>query len=200
MKGQAFDPDEAASLEVGWQELQGAVAALDQIQAEEAVLTVRAPFAGVVTDVPPALRLGEWLPRREALGLLIDPSKSMVEAYVGEADLARIHVGADAKFYPENGDPPVALTVDSVGTASVRALDTTDLASVYGGGIAVRKDATNRLQPESAIYRAVLTPKQPGAALPKRLRGTVSIEADRTSLIARIYRRAVSIVIREGGL
>ena len=80
MKGQAFDPDQAASLEVGWQELQGAVAALDQVEAQEAVLTVRAPFAGVVTDVPPALQLGEWLPRREALGLLVDPSKAMVEA------------------------------------------------------------------------------------------------------------------------
>jgi len=199
MKGQAFDPDQAASLEVGWQELQGAVAELDQVAAQEAVLTVKAPFAGVVTDVPPALRLGEWLQRREALGMLVDPSKLMVEAYIGEADLGRLHAGADAKFYPENGDPPVELTVASIGTASVRVLDTTDLASIYGGGIAVRKDAAGKLQPESAIYRAVLTPKQPGPALPKRLRGTVDIEADRTSLIARIYRRAVSIVIREGG-
>jgi putative peptide zinc metalloprotease protein len=199
MKGQAFDPEQAASLEVGWQELQGAVATLDQVEAQEAVLTVRASFAGVVTDVPPSLRLGEWLQRREALGMLVDPSNVMVEAYIGEGDLARIHAGADAKFYPENGDEPIELTVASIGTASVRVLDTTDLASVYGGGIAVRKDATNKLQPESAIYRAVLTPKQPGLALSKRLRGTVNIEADRTSLIARIYRRAVSVVIREGG-
>jgi len=200
MKGQAFDPDQAASLEVGWQELQGAVAERDQVAAQEAVLTVKAPFAGVVTDVPPALRLGEWLQRREALGMLVDPSRLMVEAYVGEADLGRLHAGADAKFYPESGDPPVELTVASIGTASVRVLDTTDLASIYGGGIAVRKDAAGKLQPESAIYRAVLTPKRPGLALPKRLRGTVTIEADRTSLIARIYRRAVSVVIREGGL
>jgi putative peptide zinc metalloprotease protein len=199
MKGQAFDPEQAASLEVGWQELQGAVATLDQVEAQEAVLTVRAPFAGVVTDVPPSLRLGEWLQRREALGMLVDPSKLMVEAYIGEGDLARLHAGADAKFYPENGGDPVELTVASIGTASVRVLDTTDLASIYGGGIAVRKDAANKLQPESAVYRAVLTPKQPGLALPKRLRGTVNIEADRTSLIARIYRRAVSVVIREGG-
>lgn len=199
MKGQAFDPEQAASLEVGWQELLGAVATLDQVEAQEAVLTLRAPFAGTVTDVPPALRLGEWLQRREALGMLIDPSKAMVEAYIGEADLGRIHPGAAAKFYPENGDAPVELTVASIGTASVRVLDTTELASVYGGGIAVRKDAANKLQPESAIYRAMLTPKQPGAGLPTRLRGTVNIGADRTSLIARIYRRAVSVMIREGG-
>jgi putative peptide zinc metalloprotease protein len=200
MKGQAFDPDEASALEVGWQELQGAVATLDQVKAQEAVLTVRAPFAGIVTDLPPSLRKDEWLGRRESLGMLIDPSSTAVEAYVGEADLARIHPGAEAKFYPENGDAPVALTVTSVSTASVRALDTLDLASVYGGGVAVRKDAAGKLQPESAIYRTVLAPKQPGFALTKRLRGTVEIAGDRTSLIARIYRRAVAVVIREGGL
>ena len=200
MKGQAFDPDQAAGLEVGWQELQGAVATLDQVKAQEAVLTVRAPFAGVVTDVPPSLRKDEWLQRREALGMLVDPSSAVVEAYVGEADLARVHPGAEAKFYPENGDDPVALSVTSVGTASVRLLDTLDLASIYGGGIAVRKDAAGKLEPESAVYRTILTPKTPGLALSKRLRGTVEIEGDRTSLIARIYRRAVAVVIREGGL
>ncbi|HLZ67441.1 MAG TPA: HlyD family efflux transporter periplasmic adaptor subunit [Aliidongia sp.] len=200
MKGQAFDPDAASSLEVGWQELQGAVATLDQAKAQEAVLTVRAPFAGIVTDVPPSLRAAQWLPRREALGMLVDPSSAVVEAYVGEADLARVHAGAEAKFYPDNGDDPVALTVTSVNTASLRALDAMDLASVYGGGIAVRKDAAGKLEPESALYRALLAPTQPGLTVPKRLRGTVEIAGDRTSLIARIYRRAVAVVIREGGL
>ena len=199
MKGQAFDPDGSASLEVGWQELQGAVATLDQVEAQEAVLSVRAPFAGIVTDVPPSLRLDQWLERREALGMLIDPSSSLVEAYVGEADLARIHTGAEAKFFPENGDDPVTLTVVSIATASVRVLDTIELASIYGGGIAVRKNSAGKFEPENAIYRALLTPKQPGTLPTKRLRGIVDIAADRTSLIDRVYRRAVAVVIREGG-
>ena len=40
-------------------------------------------FAGTITDVPLTLRAGEWLPRREALGVLIDPSAQVVEAYIG---------------------------------------------------------------------------------------------------------------------
>ena len=204
MKGQSFDPEQSEMIGVGEQELQGALASVDQAASQEALLTVRAPFAGVVSDVPPMLHEGEWLPRRETLGMLVDPSSQVVEAFIGEADLARVHAGARATFFPENGDAPVALTVQSVGTSSVRALDLPDLASIYGGGVAVRKDNDNRLVPETAIYRAVLTPQQagagPGVAVQRRLRGSVSIEADRCNLIGRIYRRAAALVIRESQL
>jgi putative peptide zinc metalloprotease protein len=162
MKGVSFDPEQASTVEVGYQELQGAVAELAQIDAEEAQLIVRAPFSGVVTDIPPSLRLDEWLPRREALGMLIDPSHQIVEAYIAEADLARVHPGAEATFYPENGDPSVRLKVSSVSAAPVRTLDALDMASVYGGGVAVRKDSTGKLVPETAIYHALLTPFDPG--------------------------------------
>lgn len=200
MKGQAFDPELADMIGVGQEELQGAIASVDQVAAQEALLTVRAPFAGVITDVPPTLHDGEWLPRREALGMLIDPSSEVVEAFIGEADLPRVHPGARATFFPENGDAPLDLTVASVGTASVRTLDVPELASIYGGGVAVRKDSDNKLVPETAIYRAVLVPQDRGVHAARRLRGAVSIDGERTSLIAQIYRRAVALVIRESEL
>ncbi|PPK45485.1 putative peptide zinc metalloprotease protein [Trinickia symbiotica] len=196
MKGQAFDPEQADMIAVGEQELQGAIASVDQVSAQEALLTVRAPFAGVLTDVPP-LREGEWLPRREALGTLIDPSSAVVVAFVGEADLPRVHPGAHARFFPENGDWPVDLIVSSIETTSVRTLDVTELASVYGGGLAVRKSADNKLVPETAVYRAVLVPRNPHVEAWRRLRGQVDIEGDRASLIGQIYRRAVALFISE---
>jgi putative peptide zinc metalloprotease protein len=209
MKGQSFDPEQAAMIGVGQQELEGALATVDQVASQEALLTVRAPFSGVLTDVPAGLRAGEWLPRREVLGMLIDPSSQIVEAYIGEADLGRVHPGARARFFPENGDAGVELAVVSVGSVSVRALDVPELASVYGGGVAVRKDSENRLVPETAVYRAVLAPSPAGSGfaaaggeplVPKRLRGSVRIEADRSSLLGRVYQRAVAVVIRESQL
>ena len=196
MKGQAFDPEQADMIAVGEQELQGAIAAVDQVSAQEALLTVRAPFAGVITDVPP-MRDGEWLPRREALAMLIDPSSAAVEAFVGEADLPRVHPGAHARFFPENGDSPIDLVVSSVETTSARVLDVNELASVYGGGVAVRKGADNKLIPETAVYRAVLVPQDPGVKAWRRLRGEVDIEGDRASLLGQIYRRAVAVLISE---
>ncbi|RDU97990.1 HlyD family efflux transporter periplasmic adaptor subunit [Trinickia dinghuensis] len=199
MKGQAFDPEQADMIGVGEQELQGAIATVDQVAAQEALLTVRAPFAGVVTDVPP-MREGEWLPRREALAMLIDPSSAAVEAFVGEADLPRVHPGAHARFFPENGDPPVDLVVSSVETTSARVLDVNELASVYGGGVAVRKGADNKLIPETAVYRAVLVPRDSGVKAWRRLRGQVDIEGDRASLLGQIYRRAIAVLISESQL
>jgi putative peptide zinc metalloprotease protein len=196
MKGQAFDPEQAAMIGVGERELQGAIAAVDQVAAQEALLTVRAPFAGVVTDVPP-MREGEWLPRREALAMLIDPSSTAVEAFVGEADLTRVHPGAHARFFPENGDPPVDLVVSSVETTSARVLDVAELASVYGGGVAVRKASDNKLIPETAVYRAVLVPRDPRVKAWRRLRGQVDIDGDRASLLGQIYRRVVAVIISE---
>jgi len=201
MKGQSFDPDAVGMIGVGQQELEGALASLDDVASQEALLTVRAPFSGTITDVPMTLREGEWLPRREALGVLIDPSSRVVEAYIGESDLALVHPGARARFYPENGDTPVDLTVQSVGTASVRTLDVMDLASVYGGGVAVRKDPQGKFVPDSAVYRALLVPVDDAAApISKRLRGSVSIIADRSGFLGRIYRRAAAVVIRESNL
>jgi putative peptide zinc metalloprotease protein len=196
MKGQAFDPEQADMIAVGEQELQGGIAAVDQVSAQEALLTVRAPFAGVITDVPP-MRDGEWLPRREALAMLIDPSSAAVEAFVGEADLPRVHPGAHARFFPENGDSPIDLVVSSVETTSARVLDVNELASVYGGGVAVRKGADNKLIPETAVYRAVLVPQDPAVKAWRRLRGEVDIEGDRASLLGQIYRRAVAVLISE---
>ncbi|HTH96324.1 MAG TPA: HlyD family efflux transporter periplasmic adaptor subunit [Stellaceae bacterium] len=198
MKGQSFDPEQASAVEVGWEELQGASASLRQVLTQEADLTIRAPFDGVIVDVPPSLRVGEWLPRREALGMLIDPGSQTVEAYIDEADLARLHQGAKARFVPENGEAPVPLTLVSLGTAPVSELDSLDLASTNGGGIAVRKDAQNRLVPEAAIYRAILKPDE-AVRLPIRLRGNVVVEADRASMLVTLYRRAAAIVIREMG-
>jgi putative peptide zinc metalloprotease protein len=199
MKGMAFDPEQASTIEVGYQELEGAVAELAQIDAQQAKLTLRAPFAGILTDVPPALRLDEWLPRRESLGMLVDPSSQVVEAYIAEPDLGRVHPGDTARFYPENGNPPVDVTVTSIGSAPVRIFETVDLASVYGGGVAVRKDPAGKLVPETAIYPAILTPLQQGR-ITTRLRGAVAISGDRASFLSRIYHRTVALVIRESGL
>ncbi|MDB5392994.1 MAG: hypothetical protein JWM91_500 [Rhodospirillales bacterium] len=110
-----------------------------------------------------------------------------------------MHPGDEAQFYPENGNPPIAVTVASIGLAPVRIFDRLDLASVYGGGVAVRKDPAGKLVPETAIYPAILTPHQQGR-ITTRLRGAVVISGDRASFLSRIYHRTSALVIRESGL
>lgn len=200
LAGLAFDPESADDLPVAFGELAGAVAQLRSADAQAALLTVHAPFAGRLVDVPRDLQPGVWLPRREPLGVVIDPRSQVVEADVDEADVARVHPGATALFRPENGDAPVALVVRSVSPGAIATLEAPELASVNGGGVAARRGEDGRLVPEAAVYRVMLdvVDQPPGASAELR-RGWVTIAGDRDSTLARIWRRAVAIVVREAG-
>jgi putative peptide zinc metalloprotease protein len=200
IEGLAFDPDNAASLEQSWQELLRALAEQRSLEAQWEALAVRAPFAGTIRDLPRSLRPGEWLPRREALGRLTAGNRAIVEAYVPEADVARMHPGATGIFYPLNGEKSIKLRVVSVSPASVRTLETAELGSVYGGALPTRKDTSGKIVPAEAVYLTVLAVDAPDGAPVRRLQGNVSIAADRESIALRLYRRIAAIVIREADL
>lgn len=201
LAGQAFDGAAAQDLPVAWQQLEAALARLDDAEARADQLAVRAPFAGRLVDVPRDAEPGVWLPKREQLGILIDPNAMLVEAMVNEADIARIRAGGEARFSPENGEAPVKLTVREVSPAAVPLLESPELASVNGGGVPVRKGKDGQMKPEAAVYRVTLAPAD-GTALPPVAirRGTVRIAAAPVSLAEGIWRRAAAVVMREAGL
>ncbi len=200
LAGQAFDASAAHDLPVVWQQLEGAYAQLSDAHAKQAQLVVRAPFAGRLADIPRDLRPAEWLPKREHLGVLIDPSTATAEALVSESDIARIKPGNKARFHPESGETPLEMTVRDVSPTSVPVIDTPELASLYGGGVPVRREQDGRLKPEAAVYRVVFALPDGTVAPPSIRRGTVRIEGAPQSFADRVWRRAVAVVMREAGL
>ena len=200
IEGQQFDPDSSDDIEVTWQELQQVVAEYRSIEAQQAALVVRAPFAGVLTDVPTTLRPGTMLPRREPLGLLLDPTSIEVEAYIPEAELSRLTPGARARFLPDDEGAPVDLVLTELAPAAAQVLEARDLASIHGGPVAARRDAGGRLIPEGAIYRATLRSAGPQQPPLRRLRGTVQIEAEPMAPLTAFLRRAAGVLVRESGL
>ena len=144
------------------------------------------------------LQQGEWLAQDEVLGV-IKTSNTSIIAYVEEADLNRLEIGAEGLFYPEGGDlAPLnakVITVDRVGT---RQLIMAELASKYGGEIAVREDEQQHLIPEQGIYRVLLSVNQP-INNPSTLRGRLSLDTPPESLIGRLWRSALAVLIRESG-
>lgn len=200
LAGLAFDPSSADDMPVALGELASAAARLRSADAEATHLTVRAPFSGLLMDVPRGLRPDVWLPRGELLGILIDPRSQVVEAYVNEADVTRVHPGAAATFWPENGGASVALTVRAVSPTAVATLDQPELASIYGGGVAAHQEKDGRLVPEAAVYRVVLDAVGlPPGTPPELRRGWVTIDGDRASILFRIWQRAVALAVREAG-
>jgi len=200
IEGQAFDPDSAADIDVSWQELSQALAELRLLDAQRDALDVHAPFEGVVVDVASTLRPGQWLAQREALAMLIEPPDRAVEAYVAETDLARIHLGASATFYPSNGEASLALRVTALGVDTVRALEDRQLASVFGGPVAVRRDTAGQLIPAEAINKIMLEPSAGSAPIDRKMTGAVVIAGDTRSLLGDIVRRAIAVAMRESAL
>ena len=200
LAGQAFDREGAQDLPVSWQQLEAAMARLRDAEARTEQLVVRAPFAGRLDDVPRDLAAGIWVPRREPLGILVDPTAVRVEAMVNEADVARIRAGAVARFAPENGEAPIKLTVADISPGAEPLLTAAELASVNGGGVPVRKGQDGALKPEAAVYRVSLKPLDADFAMAGVRRGTVRIDADPVSLAGGLWRRAWAVVMREAGL
>ena len=168
---------------------------------EQARYVLAAPFAGVLRDRRADLGVGEWVGRNEPLAVLIDPNAWQVETYLSEREVARIAVGGGARFYPETrGLPTLALDVLSVEADATRQLAEPLLASLHGGEVMVRERKGQRV-PEHAVYRVVLTVRDPAVAatVGRVQRGQVVIYGQPKTLLGDVFRSALAVLIRESG-
>jgi putative peptide zinc metalloprotease protein len=175
------------------------------LQDQKSRLDVVSPVAGKVVDMAEALEPGTWLAPKTRLMSVVDPAGLTVEAYVDEADLDRIAVGDTATFFAE-ADTRIEfpLRLVEIARASTRLLSEPALASTLGGPIAVRVQKQNEKQselvPDRTIYRLRLTVTETGATPVTRvLRGEVILRGEAISLVRRIWRAALAVVIRESG-
>jgi putative peptide zinc metalloprotease protein len=179
--------------------LQATLAELDGFRAVREQMTIRAPFAGRVRDLPDSLRTGEWVARYEMLATVTDAGTKVI-AYAEEADLARLSLGTGGRFYPDGGDlPPFGVRIAAIDRTGTRQLALAELASRFGGNIAVREDGEHRLVPEQGIYRLVLQPDAGTAPVPSTIRGRLALQTPAESLAGRLLRSATAVLIRESG-
>ncbi|MDO9270244.1 MAG: HlyD family efflux transporter periplasmic adaptor subunit [Methylobacter sp.] len=197
LASQSLDPALARHNPMDLEALQSTLAELQGLRAAYEQLTLRATFNGRVRDLSDALRPGEWLAKDEPLGAVVS-SNSVVVAYAEEADLGRLQPGAKGYFYPDGGDVPVlSVQVQSIDRTGARQLTLTELASRYGGVLAVREDEQHRLIPEQGVYRIQLQAENTSYPLPITVRGRLALDTPPESLAGRLVRSAVAILIRE---
>ncbi|MCG6122855.1 MAG: HlyD family efflux transporter periplasmic adaptor subunit [Microvirga sp.] len=189
-----------ANREAIWRELEGAISERDALRALAARLSVDAPHDGLLAERDEETQPRDWVAEGEWLATVISPDRALVEAYLAEADLARVAPGSAARFYPEApGRAPIALAVLDIATTATRRLESApELASDFGGGIAAHLRA-EEITPDGAVYRVLLAPRDPAAPTAIALRGTVRMEGERQSIAARLWRAGVAIVVRESG-
>ncbi|MBT2339796.1 MULTISPECIES: HlyD family efflux transporter periplasmic adaptor subunit [Pseudomonas] len=190
----------------GGQKYASIASQLSRQQAESAAqsaelerLTLRAPMAGILTDIDPAVQPGVWVKPNQPLGVLVNPDSWTVEAFVRQQDLARLSVGARARFQAEGGGGKAlegqVVSIDDSRTQNVPHLM---LSTAYGGPIAVSGKPDSSLQVRDALYRVRINLDTPPSQMMMRL-GKVSIEGTRVSPVAELFTDALSILVRESG-
>lgn len=166
-------------------------------------LTIHAAFDGVVRDLDNTLRVGRWVGRESQLAVLVDDSLSVLSGYVSEHDVSRLADGNHGVFYPEYSvDARFDVTLTDVDAARTTELYWTELSSVHQGAIPAERsnDGTIKALPSHIYYPVRFALDGTGQDVPDFIaRGTVRLQAKPTSRMQILLKRALSVVIREGG-
>lgn len=199
LQQQAFDgrlQERGATLRQRWE---SGVAQVTGLQNLSEQLQLRASFSGTVVNMSPALSSGAWIPRGERLLQIATPQGVKVDAYVDEAALPKIAVGATARFIADEPDLPrvdcEVLTVDRIALAE---LEYPALSSPFGGPIPARLDASGRVQPRDAQFRVRLHRCTGRVGTTREQMGSANIGRAYQSFAGQWLRDLTAVVQREG--
>ena len=196
-----MNADSQRSLLVAQETYATVQAEMSGIRAESALYQPKAPFAGWIRDLDPDLQAGQWIPRKERIGLLVrDDGRWLVETWLEEEDVRRISLGDSALFITDATDgAALHLTVTTIDQDASRLLPRPELSSTLGGHVLTREKQGQHF-PERAIYRVVLATQEPPGALNTRSwRGKLTIQGEWEPPLWRYVRQAMAVLIRESG-
>jgi len=172
------------------------------LAAQQHDLTIKAPFAGRIAELDP-VHPGQTVSARETLALVRSRDGWRVRGLVPESDIWRIRIGSEARFIADAGiGVQVQAQIVSIGAAPVSAIDPIELAAVHGGTVPAEIDNRGRAvstQSHYAVDAEVSEILAPGIAHQSR-RGVLIVDGARESFLARFWRHALKIAVRESGL
>lgn len=175
-----------------------ALASLQKALRKRDNLVVRAPFDGILHDVPPELKVGLLISRRANIGLLIDEKNSRLIAFAKQSNVGNLKSGQQAEFFPANGEHSLSASVVSVAAFPTENLD---IHVLWNGGKGPfrGKMEEHQLKPERTLYRVealAVGTIGGGAELP----GKLVIRGTKNSFFVTLYRRVISLFRMEANL
>lgn len=195
----AGDPEDRLFLDVLKSELKTKQETLAGLNREQELLTIKAPFDGVIRDIDPDLGPRQWVNNTVALGRLVKPGKLIARGYLEEDSAWRIADAESASFVPADLLLSAAPgTLQSISKAGASELEIPYLATVFGGAVASDRDSDGRIVPRSGHYLVEVA--LDAKAWRRAVRGTVQIEGARESFGAAIWRRMLQVLVRESGV
>ncbi|MBY6029573.1 HlyD family efflux transporter periplasmic adaptor subunit [Halomonas sp. DP8Y7-1] len=164
-------------------------------------LTLRAPFSGVWQRQDLEQAQGQWVAPQQPLGLLLDPSRWLVDAYLPQDDAHRLTPGAKVRIFAEGQLTPLEGELVSVGATRATELAHPSLAARHGGPLSTQPATdqtqdTLRLADGRVAVKVRLLSPWPEA---RRSRAQVHVDAERESLAGQFFTWLAAVVIRESG-
>ena len=195
----AFDKNTRKNWQLLQDQLVHANAEQATVRADQQQYQPLAPYPGLLVDLDPDLRPGEWLQSQEPLGELIGEGRWQLVTYVDEDEIRRIQPGDRALFIADGlAGPNLRAEVKSIDRNASRTLSEGALATLAGGHVLVR-EKSGLLYPEQAVYRVVLDIDAELPASSPLLRGRLAIAGAWESPVSRFLRAAGAVAWREAG-
>ncbi|MDP6774848.1 MAG: efflux RND transporter periplasmic adaptor subunit, partial [Rhodospirillales bacterium] len=157
-------------------ELEAAKAALERIRLDIEHTVIRAPFGGVVDDLP--VEVGDYVKVADTVATLIDLDPIVVVGEVGERDVARIRTGGGARVRLATGERLVGAVryISKMGSTATRTFRVEVAIDNPKGAVAEGVTAELRLPTERVsahrLSPSVLTLSDEGVV------GIKSVDAD----------------------
>ena len=164
-----------------------------------ALYAPKAPFDGDFHYAQQELQSGQWMREKELIGTLVSDRPWIVETWLEANQIQRIARSYQGKLWLPGRSEPIPLIIEHIDIDASRELSDPLLAAPHGGHVLVRQQ-NERWVPERAIYKVVLTtlaPHSPDDGPPLVMRGTVSIDANPTSLAGEWLLNALAVLLRE---
>lgn len=175
-----------------------ALASLQKALRRRENLVVRAPFAGILHDVPPELKVGLLIPRQAEVGFVIGQSHTRFIAYARQNEIGLLKVQQSAKFFPQDGQALASARVSSLALFPTENL-TTHVLWNGGKGPLRGKIEGHQLKPERTLYRVEAnSPQTLGQGM--EIPGYLLVQGTASSFASMLYRRVVSVFRMEANL
>lgn len=177
-------------LEVQFQETRAA-------RSEMARLKLQAPFDGIWMDVDPDWQSGQWIGNQALIGILVDPARWQVDAYVKQDEIKRLAKGNRVRFYPEGQWRRIEGRVVEIATTRAHRLDYPMLADRHGGPFTTSQ-LSDALTPIPALFHVTIALEEAPPRL-QEIRGHLQIDGDRYSPLGQLATHAFALLLRESG-
>ncbi|WP_166930805.1 HlyD family efflux transporter periplasmic adaptor subunit [Asaia sp. As-1742] len=172
-----------------------AAAALQKANEHRSSLTLRAPFSGIIRDVPESMRKGNLIARHQKIAFLIAQGQARVTAYAAQEDLDYLHVGDHARFIPSDGSERVTAILRTVADYPEDTIEKSVLWNA-GKGALKAKMLSGKLKADKALYR-IDAFSESGEVAGMQVPGTVVIKGSPKVMAFYFGRKFFSLMLNE---